>query len=274
VSPSTGDQIGRGRTSDVFAYGTDQAIKLYPLDESRAGIEYESRAAQLAFEQGVPSVTCYGLAELDGRVGIVFERLEGLSLTAVAERDLRLFPGVCRALADCHARIHEVHGPDLRDVRELAVDLLDSPALSGLTPGEREVLRGHLRSLPDGDVLLHLDYHAQNVFEHKGGYAIIDWHSACRGAAASDVAMAVLLMREAELFPGTAPLKLVLYSATRRLMLRLYLKRYLAVTAVTLDQIAQWQTCARAIRLGLLNIESEREPLLRRIREAVEKGFR
>jgi hypothetical protein len=274
VSLSTGDQIGRGRTSDVFAYGVDQAIKLYPLDEPRSGIEYEIRAAQLAFEQGVPSVRCHGLAELDGRVGIVFDRLDGPSLTAVAERDLRLFPTVCRVLADCHARMHAVHSPGLRDVRELAVDLLDSPALSGLTLGEREALRGHLRSLPDDDVLLHLDYHAQNVFEHKDGHVIIDWHSASRGAAAGDVAMAVLLMREAELFPGTAPLRLVLYSATRRLMLRLYLKRYLAVTDVTMDQILQWQTCARVLRLGLLDIESEREPLLGRIRAAVEKGFR
>lgn len=273
MNPRTWDQIGHGRTSDVFAYGTDQAIKLYPKDEARAGIEGESRAAQLVFELGVPSVACYGLAEVDGRVGIVFDRLDGLSLTGAAERDLRAFPRVCRALADCHVQMHAAHSTELPDVRELAVGFLDTPALSGLTAAEKEALRAHLHLLPDGDALLHLDYHAQNVFEHKGGYAVIDWHSACRGAAAADVAMAVLLMREAELFPGTAPVKLVLYSATRRLMLQLYLKRYLAMTDVTSAQIRQWQTCARVLRLGLLDIESERGPLLSRIRDAVQKGL-
>lgn len=268
-----GELIGRGRTSDVFTYGEGRAIKLYPAHEDLAGIENERRVAELVYESGVPSVRCYGLADVDGQVGIVFDRIDGLSLTGMAERDLRLFGESCRALADCHVKMHAAPAAELTDVRELAVSLLEAPPLDTLESAEREALRAHLRSLPDGDSILHLDYHAQNVFQHHGGYAIIDWHSGCRGAAAADVAMSVLLMREAELFPGTPWLMLLLYSSLRRVMLRLYLKRYLSTSDLTTEQIEQWQTCARVLRLGLLNIESERAPLIGRIRQAIGAGL-
>ncbi|MEN0072472.1 MAG: aminoglycoside phosphotransferase family protein [Propionicimonas sp.] len=264
--------IGRGRTSDVFAHGEDRAIKLYPAGESRAAIEQECAAAVLVHELGVPSVACHGLTERDGRLGIIFERLDGPSLGDLAERDLRALPSVCRTLADLHVQMHSARAAELPDVRELAVGLLDTPALQGLSAHERSRLTAHVRGLPDGDSVLHLDFHPQNVFQHKDGYAIIDWHSACRGTPAADVAMSVVLMREVELFPGTPWPKLLLYSLARRVILHFYLQRYLATTTVTRAEARDWVTCARVLRLGLLDVASERGRFLRRIRRAARKA--
>jgi Putative homoserine kinase type II (protein kinase fold) len=266
----TAEQIGRGRTSDVYAFGEDRAVKLYPAGEDRDEVEQEAKAAALVHGLGVPSVRCDGLTEVDGRLGIIFERLDGISFNEVAERDLRKFGQVCRDLADCHARMHAAHTTELPDVRELAIGLLAAAPLTELGQAEREALTAHLRSLPDGDSVLHLDYHPQNVFQHRDGWAIIDWHSACRGAAAADVAMSAVLMSEVELFPGTPPLKLVLYELVRRVMRRLYLARYFATTELTAAQVNQWLTCARVLRLGLLNIDSERTRLLGKVRAALE----
>jgi aminoglycoside phosphotransferase (APT) family kinase protein len=116
--------------------------------------------------------------------------------------------------------------------------------------------------------VLHLDFHPQNVFQHAGGPVVIDWQGASRGAAAADVAMSVVLMREVELFPGTPPLMLALYAASRRLVLRFYLARYLATSGLTRAEVERWITCARILRLGLLDVESERRRFLRRIAAA------
>lgn len=265
----TTEQIGRGRTSDVYTYGDDRAVKLYPASEGRAGIEQEAKAATLIHELGVPSVRCDGLTEVGGLLGIIFERLDGVSFNEVAEKDLRKFGQVCRDLADCHARMHAAHTTELPDIRELALGLLDAAPLDQLSQVERTALADHLKSLPEGDSVLHLDYHPQNVFHHRDGWAIIDWHSACRGPAAADVAMSALLMSEVELFPGTPPLKLLLYQIVRGLMRRLYLARYFATTELTAAEVDAWMTCARVLRLGLLNIESERARLLRRVQAAL-----
>lgn len=265
----TTEQIGRGRTSDVYAYGEDRAIKLFPDSEDRAGIEQEAAAATLIHELGVPSVRCDGLAEVDGKLGIIFERLDGISFNDVAEADLRQFGQVCRDLADCHARMHAAHTRELPDIRELALGLLDAAPLDQLSETERAALAEHLKGLPEGDSVLHLDYHPQNVFRHRDGWAIIDWHSACRGPAAADVAMSALMMSEVELFPGTPPLKLLLYQIVRGLMRRLYLARYFATTELTAAEVDVWMTCVRVLRLGLLNVESERSRLLRRVQGAL-----
>lgn len=265
-------QIGHGRTSVVYTYDEGRAVKLYPAVEDRDGIEQEARAATLIHELGVPSVRCDGLVEQDGQLGIVFERLDGPSFSEVAERDLRQFAPVCRDLADCHARQHQARTTDqLPDVRELAAGLLSSPGLRDLTPAEVELVQAYLTALPAGDQVLHLDFHPQNVYRHRDGWAIIDWHSACRGPAAADVAMSVILMSEVELFPGTPALKLVLYQLVRRLMLRLYRARYLKLTPVTASEIEQWLLCARLLRLGLLNIESEHARILRKVRRQLQE---
>ncbi|MDR2377931.1 MAG: phosphotransferase, partial [Bifidobacteriaceae bacterium] len=276
ASWSKGEMIGRGRTSEVFAYGDGRVVKLYPPGQDRAAVEREAAASALAHELGVPSVRCDGLVEIDGQVGIVFERFDGPSLTELAERDLAHMPATCRVLADLHVRTHAAHTAELRDVRQVALSLLDAEPLrqetDGLTPAEGQWLRRHLLGLPDGDSLLHLDYHSQNAFQNGDGYVVIDWYSACRGHPAADVAMSVVMMREAELFPGTPPLKLLLYSAARRLMLHFYLRRYLATGTVTAGQAREWRTCARILRLGLLDVASERARLGRRIRAAARRG--
>lgn len=265
-----GGIVGRGRTSIVYALGDDRVLKTYPKGTDPAVVQAEVRAARLAYRLGVPGVRCYGRARRDGRDGIVFERLTGPALTTIAEQNLLLLPRVCRVLADHHALMHRRRAPSLPDVREVAVALLDSAPLAGLTEAERGSLRRQIRALPGDDRLLHLDFHPQNIFSHRDGYAVIDWCSACRGDAAADVAMSVLLLSEAELWPGTPFLKKVLYLAFRSLMRRLYLHRYLAVTGVSRQMIDRWLGCARVLRLGLLDVPSERAALLARIRRGID----
>jgi len=272
MTEELGEQVGRGRTSEVYAFGPGRVIKLYPEGEARSEIEYEAKVATLVHSLGLPSVACHGVAEADGRLGVVLDRLDGVSLNELAEKDLPHLPKYCDILADLHVALHTGHAGDLPDVRERAVALLDTGTLQELTPAERESLTRQIRALPDGDSILHLDYHTQNAFRNGDGYAIIDWLSAARGHPAADVAMSVVMMREVELFPGTPPLKLLLYQVARRVILHFYLKRYLAQGTVTRAEVDQWLTCARVLRLGTLDVVSERPRFLRRIRAAAHEA--
>jgi aminoglycoside phosphotransferase (APT) family kinase protein len=54
----------------------------------------------------------------------------------------------------------------------------------------------------DGDALLHLDLHPENVLLTESGPVVIDWTNAARGPGAADVADAWLVMSAASL-PGS-----------------------------------------------------------------------
>ncbi len=258
--------LAHGRSSEVYERDGDRVIKVFHTDIDDAQIDQEVRDSVLMHDLGATPIGCYGEGDLDGRRGIVFDRIHGIALTAVAEKNILALGRVARTLADEHARLHEIHTDDLPDVREHAASLLGTAPFAELDDRERAQLAAQLRALPAGRAILHLDFHPQNVFTHNDGYAIIDWQATCAGHPAADVAMTRFLFTEAELFPGTPALKRALYTAVRRVMLRFYLRQYRARTGMTDEQIEQWATAARILRVGILDVPSEHDRLLEQIR--------
>lgn len=258
--------IARGRSSEVFADDPEHVVKLYFAGADEAEVDREVRDSRTVHALGITPVRCYGRVERDGRHGIVFDRIDGIPLTTVAERNILRLPEVGRTLADEHVAMHAAHTTQLQDVRELALAQLDKPVFAGLSAAERTALGDHLRALPGGDAVLHLDFHPQNVFVLPDRNVVIDWQTAVAGDPAADVALTCLLFREAELFPGTSPPMRVVYAAVRRVLLRHYLAEYLRRGTVTPADIDRWTTAARVLRLGLLDIASERDRMLAGIR--------
>lgn len=264
-----GGLVAHGRSADVFELARGKVGKKYHDAWSDAAIDREVADAQTAYDLALTPIRCHGRVPVgDARV-VAFDRVDGVALTTVAERNILRMPRVARALAAEHARIHRARTDAFPDVRVIAADQVHTSALAGLSPIEKTRLLDHLASLPSGDRPLHLDYHPLNVFQHAGGYATIDWQSTAIGDPAADVAMTRLLFTEAELFPGASALQRAVYGAARSTMGRLYLREYQAITGMTDAAIDRWTTAARVLRLGLLDIPSERESLLAGIRDGL-----
>lgn len=261
--------LARGRSSEVFAATPGRVVKLSFAGASVEEVDREVHASTVVRDLEITPVRCYGRIELNGRLGILFDRIDGMPLTALAERNILRLPEVGRTLAVEHAAVHAAVTRDLRDVRELAVALLETPAFETLTVAERDALVTHLRSLPAGDAVLHLDFHPQNVFVLARRNVVIDWQTAAAGDPAADVALTRLLLREAELFPGTSLPMRIVYAAVRRILLRHYLAEYLRRTALTVADLDRWAIAARVLRLGLLDIASERGRMLSGIRRGL-----
>lgn len=268
-APEPGEEIATGRTAKILAWSDGRVVKRFNSDVAACEIDHEERDSKLAHQLGLTPIACHGQVALSGgATGLVFDRLGGHSLANVAERDPRKIPEVARRLAREHASLHKVASDDFPDVREHTAALLDAPQFADFSDGERSELRAAVLALPPGNRVLHLDFHPLNVFEHHGGHAVIDWQSTCKGDPAADAAMTVFLFTEAELFPGLSRLQRVVYQTVRRVMLRSYLREYLT-TDVTRDEIEQWRTAIRILRLGTLNIASERGDLVHRIRTSL-----
>src|SRR5262249_28606808 len=89
----------------------------------------------------------------------VLERIDGPTMASDSRHRPWLIRTHMRTLAELHKRLHEI----------------DAPA--------------GLRAVGDGDTLLHLDFHPENVLLSPNGPVVIDWTNARRGSAPLDVAM-------------------------------------------------------------------------------------
>jgi len=259
--------IGRGRSAEILAWGDGRAMKLYLSGSRREYVQREARVSRLVHGLGLPAPAVFnadtpdGLYDVDGRFGILFERIDGATMIHdLGTRPWRL-AAHSRLLARVHARIHEAPGeglPLLRSRIEHAIE-----RASGLV--DKRVLqaaRDRLQSLPELCRVCHGDFHPDNVILREGTAVVIDWGPASSGHPAADVAWTYLLFRFGGMPPDTpAPLRLLL-PIVRQGSLRIYLREYFALSGRTWTDLKAWLGVIAILRLSD-GIEEERARLLR-----------
>ncbi|ROO85111.1 phosphotransferase family enzyme [Actinocorallia herbida] len=267
MTPEWGAPLAVGRSAEIHAWpeGGDLVVKLFPEGYPPALVDAEEAASGEAARLGLSTIACHGRVEVAGRAGLLLDRVHGESLTRQAERDPFRLRGCARALARAHVRVHESPTALFTEVREATAAALGTPPLAFLTGRQRALAAERVAALPAGDRVLHLDFHSENVFGHGGGHAVIDWRTTLRGDPAADVAMTVLLLRDAELWPGTPLLKRIAVQAVRRVVLSTYLAEYRRLTGMTDERVAAWRLPVVVLRMSTLDIASEREGFRREL---------
>ena len=164
MKPVLGELIGRGASSDVYAWTAGTVVKLFRRRfEALAPVELErARAIHVA---GAPCPGVHGMVEVDGRIGVVFDRLAGPSL--LTER------GAASTLAHLHAELHDLPPPVLPQL----TDTLASWGIDGTDVGRS---------------LFHGDLHPGNVLRDRDRWHVIDWSNGHLAPPAADVACSVL----------------------------------------------------------------------------------
>ena len=180
--------LARGRTADVFAWETGQVLKLFHNWFPLQNIEYEQRISRAVIAGGVRAPDVIGeIIQVEGRNGLIYERIDGLSMLEIAPRQPWKVFVFAKRFAASHAQMHEhtftTDIPTQRSKFEQRIQHLEA-----LTAPLRAKLLERLASLPDGERICHGDYHPANVLSTAKGDTIIDWIDASRGNPLADVA--------------------------------------------------------------------------------------
>jgi aminoglycoside phosphotransferase (APT) family kinase protein len=264
-----GAQIGQGRTAEVYAWGEDQILKLYQEHIPGHLVEQEFIVTQAAQAAGLPVPAVDRLVQVDGRCGIVFERLEGPSmLKDLAARPWKLFP-LARQLGQLHAQIHTSSMPPGMPSQYKQIEK-GIEAASDLPQSIKTASQACLAALPAGEALCHGDFHPDNVLLTARGPVIIDWMTGTRGHPLADVCRTLLLFQTTALPPGIPlPMRLMM-NASRALIQAVYLNRYLQIHPASRQQINAWQLPLMAARLREVEqYPREKQLLLARIQTAL-----
>jgi hypothetical protein len=148
-----------------------------------------------------------------------------------------------------HASLHAVGAPmELQPVRvRLRERIAGAPNLpSRLADG---ALR-ELDRLPDGDRLLHGDFHPGNVLLSSRGPVVIDWTNATHGDPDADVARTSLMLKLGAMPPGTPRLIRSLNQVGRGWFGRFYSGGYRAVRPYDSAAVERWMVPHAAARLA------------------------
>jgi len=268
MTTEKGPMIARGRTAEIFAWGDNQVLKLFLDRLPAADAEHEARLTRVVHEAGLPVPAVEGIVEVNGRSGIVFERVDGPSMLELLTSKPWKIPQFARTLAELQTALHSCEVPELPSLRRRLEEKIRAVAL--LPTKTKEAVLEVLAQLPDGRAVCHGDFHPDQIIMSARGPIIIDWTDATQGNPLADVARTCLLLRMAALLPST-PRRWLIDSA-RALFHSIYLRRYLRLRPASRQQIDAWLLPVAAARLS--EDIPEEEPRLLALVEADLKSQR
>ncbi len=238
--------LAEGRTAEIYPWEQGFVLKLFRDWVPRDHVNYEAELARAVAASGLPVPAVGEVVEVDGRAGLIYERVDGPTLLEA----FRKRPWTLRSTAALLARLHaELHATSAAAVvpgqRARLVAKIEGASL--LSPALRDAALGRLATLPDGDAVCHGDFHPGNVIMASSGPVVIDWIDATRGHPHADVARTIVLVRFG--IPRGGPLaQRVLRLAARRL-LTLYKHEYGRRTGTRAADIEPWLPVVAAARL-------------------------
>ncbi len=152
--------IGRGRAADVFGLGGERVLRRYRTPHP-GFVEREAVAMEFLRARGAPVPEVFDAGGDD----LVMERIEGRSMLDVLKSRPWRAAAIGRQLAHLHHQIHRIPAGDVA-----------------------------LPRFGDGDSILHLDLHPDNVMLTDRGPMIIDWSNVAVGAPLADAMNTWMLM--------------------------------------------------------------------------------
>jgi Ser/Thr protein kinase RdoA (MazF antagonist) len=262
VNELPSNPIAEGRTAEIYPWDDHHVLKLYREWCPPDWVEYEARIARAVYEAGVPSPAAGEIMEVNGRRGLIYERLDGISMLQDLNRRPWMMLKHARSLAELQVEINQQSASGLPSYKERLSD--DIHHAGYLSEDLRDKALSMLSLLPDGQNVCHGDYHPGNVILTKGGPIVIDWMTASAGSPWTDVARTSLLLSIGAKGAGNQVSPLL--RMVVRLYHRTYLNRYRALNADSENELERWMPVIAAARLNE-DIIPEREALIGMVEE-------
>lgn len=181
--------LARGNTSDIIAYGDNKICKLYKegYPSDLIALDYSNARVISSYELPVPAV--FEMICLNGRTGIVFEKIEGRTLWNCCQNNDEL--SVLDCFVNLHCEILHCQSEILMSYKDFFKNIVKRRTPHNLS------LLSEIDDLPDGNVLCHGDFHPNNIMITPDSSAvIIDFLNLCRGTADYDIARSFFLLRK------------------------------------------------------------------------------
>lgn len=241
-----GRLIGQGRTSEIYEWENDKVIKLFREGLPKIAIEKEFEISNNISKQLSIAPKVYDLIEIESRSGIIYERINGVTMMKIiGTRPLKV-KEEARRLAELHKSIQQEVSFNLPNCKVRLKDNISSTEL--LKSDVKIKLYEYIDGLEDGRVLCHGDFHPDNVIITKDGQVIIDWMTATEGNPLADVARTSIMFKFG-VVPDKTFLEKQIINFVRSKFYSEYVRHYIKISGSKVEQIERWELPVAAARL-------------------------
>jgi aminoglycoside phosphotransferase (APT) family kinase protein len=183
--------------AEVFAYGEGRVVKLDRLEWSGVSA-FEAEVITRLAEAGLPVAHSHGVVTIDGRCGVVLDRVVGSSLLdelVRADHDGVPLTELAEHFVTVQSSINETR---LNGLPDLVLRLSDELTRADLAPDLVDELTALATELDDGSRgVCHFDFHPHNVLVGPSGWpagwVVIDWLTVATGPPMADLARTLVL---------------------------------------------------------------------------------
>lgn len=254
-----GSLVGAGRTAEVYAWDERHVLKLFHTFMPIESVAAEARFAHVVTAAGLPTPAAGdSLIEVNGRHGIIYERVDGPTMLASLVDDPQAQDALAVQFGQLHAQMHGCACSELpaqRAVLERAITYAPT-----LPERLRSRVLQRLARLPGGAAICHGDFHPDNIVMTAQGPVIIDWMTATCGDPAADVARTTLLFRTADA-PESNPVRAAALEQVRHRFYATYRRAYEEQVPLAATEVEAWLPVVAAARLAE-HIAGEEQRLL------------
>ncbi|MGN1160166.1 MAG: aminoglycoside phosphotransferase family protein [Lachnospiraceae bacterium] len=183
-------KIGNGRTADVFEWQDGKVCKLFRKGYPQEYVKIEYHNARILFDLGISVPEPYETIHIDGRDGIVYEKINGKTLSGYLSDVPGNMSDVLEVFVNEHRKLLHYHSRELLSYKDFLAAMIGDKAEDTCD------LRKEISALPDGDNVLHGDFHPDNLMVNsEGKIYIIDFMNVCCGPALFDIARSYFLLK-------------------------------------------------------------------------------
>jgi uncharacterized protein (TIGR02172 family) len=244
VVATPGALLATGATSQIYAWREGWVLKLFIQEVSRDTVENEASLTRIIHSSGIPAPAVGDIVEVNGRLGLELERLDGVSMLDALTAAPWKLSSFARQLAELHAEMHTRAVTGIPKMRERLQHKINRAAI----PDDvRWAALNALEELPEDDKLCHGDFHPGNILLTQRGPMIIDWLDAMRGSPLLDIARSSLLFGSGRL-PQNLPHAWLL-NLIQRPFYHVYQQRYFQLHPADREQLPRWVPVVAAARL-------------------------
>jgi tRNA A-37 threonylcarbamoyl transferase component Bud32 len=249
AQPRLGSLVARGNTSDIWEWTPGTVIKLLNPGIPAHWAAIEADITSRVHDAGLPSPATEGVVEVDGRPGVVLERVHGETMWDRMKAAPDEVPHLTEVLIDIQTHVHAA--PIVEGLPLLATRLRRKiEEATELPEAERAESLGMLARAPQGKALCHGDMHPANIVLSTRGMVIVDWYDAAIGDAGADLARSSLLLRPAETEASRATHLEGATDAFLRLVHCAYLTALIRRQLITPDAFAEWEAILSVARMS------------------------
>lgn len=187
--------IGKGSNGTVYR-DDEQVIKVYSEDADLSVIKREDEASKMMLMLGLPVVIAYDVVKVGNCYGTVFESIVTDSLAHTLRNHPEQFDKLSEEYVRLYSNIHHTEADKkqfmfVKDIyRKYIQDCSD-----WYEEAELSRLLDLVDGLPDGDVILHGDFHAGNVMIGDEGLLLIDMADVSYGHPVFDLISTAVTQR-------------------------------------------------------------------------------